>query len=103
MIPVHTILLGTDLSPYSDYALVLASALARDYKARLIIAHVRDVPAVPMGEFGMPPPEGEDREEARKRLYALKPTDPSVSVTYFLAEGAPGPSCCGWPRKTPAI
>ena len=89
MFPIHTILFATDFSPSSDYAFNLASALARDYKARLLIAHVHELPTTAFGEFGALPPDGEDAEAARERLAALRLPDASLDVKYLLTEGVP--------------
>jgi nucleotide-binding universal stress UspA family protein len=40
MFPIQTVLHPTDFSPYSDLALQMAGALARDHRARLVILHV---------------------------------------------------------------
>jgi nucleotide-binding universal stress UspA family protein len=90
MLNIRTILFGTDFSADSDYAFSLATALARDYHARLLIAHVREVPIVAVGEFGYTPPDGEDVSEAEERLTALKPSDQTIEVDYLLAEGSAG-------------
>jgi nucleotide-binding universal stress UspA family protein len=50
MLAVHTILHPTDFSDRSRYALALASALARDYGARLIVLHAVAVPTVVYGD-----------------------------------------------------
>jgi nucleotide-binding universal stress UspA family protein len=89
MLNIHTILFGTDFSPDSDYAFSLATALARDYKSRMVIVHVREVPVAPVGEFGFLPSEAEDVEEAKERLYALQP-DEATEVEHVLANGVAG-------------
>src|SRR5438067_1303165 len=89
MLTIDAILFGTDFSPDSDYAFSLASALARDYGARMVIVHVREVPVAPVGEFGFLPPEGEDVDEAKARLDALNPGD-GTDVKYVLADGVAG-------------
>jgi nucleotide-binding universal stress UspA family protein len=89
VLPIRTILIGTDFSPYSKDAFALASSLASDCKARLLIAHVRELPVPPAGEFGVLPLEGEKPEDGKAQLFALKPADPTVQVEYFLLEGMP--------------
>lgn len=44
MLSIRTILHPTDFSDFSKYAFQLASALARDHRARLIVAHVVSEP-----------------------------------------------------------
>jgi nucleotide-binding universal stress UspA family protein len=45
MLPIKTILHPTDFAKRSELAFHLACALARDYGARLLVAHVVEVPA----------------------------------------------------------
>jgi nucleotide-binding universal stress UspA family protein len=89
MLPIRTILYPTDFSPRSEYALHLASALARDYGARLIITHVKHPPVVVYGDLGAVPaePEGYDRE-LKEKLEAVRPTDPEILTEHYLLEGA---------------
>src|SRR5687768_4322234 len=87
MMSIRTILFGTDFSPHSDYAYSLAAGLARNFKARLLLAHVREMPVTAIGEFGMLPPEAEDVEEARQRLVSRYPADAMIDLKYLLAEG----------------
>ncbi len=47
MLPIQTILLPTDFSEPSAFALRFASALASDYGASLVIVHVVAAPMVP--------------------------------------------------------
>lgn len=89
MIPIRTIVFGTDFSTHSEHAFALASALARDYMARLVIAHVREIPAVAFGEFGATPPIVEDIDDANARLFSLKPVGVEVDADYVLASGVP--------------
>jgi nucleotide-binding universal stress UspA family protein len=55
MIPLKTILHPTDFSKLSEHALRFACALARDYRARLLLLHVVE-PPVYYGELGMAVP-----------------------------------------------
>jgi len=90
MLPIKTILHPTDFSPQADYAFRLSCALARDYGARLIVMHVKMIPAVAYGEFAALPPEPEETMESLKlRLAQLKPHGTSCSMEYLLAEGVP--------------
>jgi nucleotide-binding universal stress UspA family protein len=90
VLPIRNILFGTDFSEPAAYAFSLAAALARDAKARLIVAHVREVVAA-VGEFGALPPVVESEEEAKKKLVALYPADPTIEVKYVLTDGPPAP------------
>ncbi|HZT80306.1 MAG TPA: universal stress protein [Gemmataceae bacterium] len=92
---VRTILHPTDFSEHSKYALWVASQLARDQGARLILMHV--VPASEPGPTGIPasavlvPERAEQevkayREEMRARLRQLAP-DAKVAVEHRLEEG----------------
>jgi nucleotide-binding universal stress UspA family protein len=81
MMPVHTILHPTDFSRSSRPALELATTLARDQGARLIIVHV------------MPEPTGETeqyRDAVAQRwneLLEIKPADPRVQAEHRLERG----------------
>jgi nucleotide-binding universal stress UspA family protein len=89
MVPIRTILHPTDFSYCARYAFDLASALAKDYGARLVVLHVH---APEVQAFGvlppMPPVPVEDRSELVARLRDLRPRDSEVPVDYFLRDGA---------------
>jgi nucleotide-binding universal stress UspA family protein len=87
MLAIHTILHPTDFSPNSDYALHLATALARDHGARLILLHVRPIPTVVYG-YGeaVLPPETEDLQAELERVHV---GDPNVQVSRHFEEGDP--------------
>jgi len=72
MLPIHTILHGTDFSDRSNHALHMAAALARDYGARLIVLHVATAPPMVYSD-GIIPPVDLDRqvEQAREELARL--------------------------------
>jgi nucleotide-binding universal stress UspA family protein len=91
MLPIHTILHPTDFSPQSAYACQVACALARDYGARVVFAHVREPqPIGAYGEFGALPVEpAEPREMLEARLDRLQAPDVSVPVAHFLVDGDP--------------
>jgi nucleotide-binding universal stress UspA family protein len=89
MLPIRTILHPTDFSDSSRPAFDLACALARDYRAELVVAHA----IAPTHVFA---PDGivsgsptEDRLEVHAQLGRLRPTDPSVSVDYRAIDGEP--------------
>jgi nucleotide-binding universal stress UspA family protein len=89
MLRIQTILNATDFSPQADHALRLACALARDYKAGVIVTHVRDLQMAAYGEFAAFPisPE-EDRSALEEKLAEVKRAHPEV-VRCILAEGDP--------------
>jgi nucleotide-binding universal stress UspA family protein len=89
MLPIRTVLHPTDFSEASQPAFELACALARDYKARLVLLHATPPTRVyaPDG-IAMPfPPEEE--YDARVRLARLRPADPIVEVEHYVVEGDP--------------
>ena len=83
------ILYATDLSEAGQHALALATSLARDSGATLVVAHVEEPPmAYGGGEmyYGVDPI---DHEELRKSLAAVVPTDPAVPCVHKLMIGDP--------------
>ena len=63
MIHITKVLCPTDFSACAQAAVPIACSLARDFRATLILLHVRPMPATVAGEFGtfMPePPESKD-------------------------------------------
>jgi nucleotide-binding universal stress UspA family protein len=83
------ILFPTDFSTTGQTALELATSLARDRGAELIIAHVEEPPmAYGGGEFyyGIEMP---DRKELEKMLSKVVPTEPSVGYEHRLVIGSP--------------
>jgi nucleotide-binding universal stress UspA family protein len=86
---VKKILFPTDFSHTGDAALAMATALARDTGATLVIAHVEEPPvAYGGGElyYGIPNPATED---LRNMLHEIKPSDSSVPCEYRLITGDP--------------
>jgi len=88
MLPVKTILHPTDFSEHSQYAFRVACSLARDYGARVILAHVWSLHLYNSPEMGpiIPDPVMIE-EELNARLHALKPADAAVAVEYRLCLG----------------
>lgn len=83
------ILFPTDFSHTGDAALEMATALARDTGAKMLIVHVEEPPmAYGGGEmyYGVPDPQTEDLEEM---LAKVVPTDPSVPHEHRLIVGDP--------------
>lgn len=86
MLAIHTILHPTDFSENSQYALHLAAALARDYKAQLVVLHVQSIPVAVYGYGeGIIPPVTDTKEELSRSLYDIN--IPGVWVTHRMAEG----------------
>jgi universal stress protein A len=88
------ILLPVDFSTAGQAALNMATMLARDTKATLIILHVEEPPmAYGGGElyYGLVEP---DRTELSRMLHEIKPSDPSIPVIYRLVTGDPATSVC---------
>jgi len=92
MLAVKTVLCATDFSESSAFAFRLASALARDYGARLVVLHV--VPS-PMGAYGegiyLPVPE-DYLNELHDKLLQLQPHDTRVVTEHRLEVGEPVPT-----------
>jgi nucleotide-binding universal stress UspA family protein len=90
MLSIRNILFPTDFSEQSVAAFHLASALARDHRARMTVLHVRETPVVPFAEFGaVPPDDVPPRTELLERLGQFEPPDESTNVDYFVADGWP--------------
>src|SRR5206468_3315160 len=79
----------TDFSTTGQAALEMATSLARDRGATLLIAHVEEPPlAYGGGEFyyGVEEPT---RHDLRRMLAEVKPSDPAVPCEPRLVIGAP--------------
>ena len=85
--PIKRILFPTDLSHLSDAGLPLATTIARDRGAELLILHVQEPPAA-AGEwcYGLLEP---DTEAIKQMLDKVKPTDPRVPCTHRMVTGDP--------------
>jgi universal stress protein A len=85
----HKILFPTDFSTLGQTALEMATSLARDRGAKLLIVHVEEPPmAYGGGElyYGIEEPT---RAELQRMLSEVLPTDPSVGYEHRLVIGAP--------------
>ncbi len=83
------ILFPTDFSHCSDAALPLATSLARDAGAKLLIVHAEEPPmAYGGGEmyYGMPDPV---REDLQSMLQRVVPLDPKIPYEHHLIVGDP--------------
>ena len=86
---MNKILFPTDFSHTGDEALALATSLARDTGAKLLIVHVEEPPvAYGGGEmyYGVPDP---NTDQLRDMLHEVKPADPNVEVEHHLITGDP--------------
>ena len=85
--PIKRILFPTDLSHLSDGGLPLATTIARDRGAELLILHVQEPPAA-TGEwyYGLLDP---DTEALNQVLDKVKPADPKVPYAHRLVTGKP--------------
>ncbi len=86
---VSKILFPTDFSHSGDAALGMATSLARDSGAKLLIVHIEEPPvAYGGGEmyYGMPEPATED---LKRMLEEIVPPDPQVPYEHHLITGAP--------------
>ncbi len=83
------IVFPTDFSHCGDAALKLATSLARDTGAKLLIVHVEEPPvAYGGGEmyYGLPEPATDD---LRRMLKEVVPTDPAIPFDHRLVTGDP--------------
>src|SRR5262245_48788200 len=87
MMPFRTILFATDFSPASNVAFGVASALARDYRARIIVLHVIEPVRMGFAEFTSYVGPDEDRSLAMENLRAI--TAPNITLEHRLLEGEP--------------
>ena len=87
--PAKKILFCTDFSRLSDAALPLATSLARDRKAELVVIHVQEPPTVyAAGELYYGPLEP-DKETLQELLHRVTPADPAVICIHQMVFGDP--------------
>jgi len=89
MLPLTTILHPTDFSEHSEFAFRLASALARDYNARLILLHVIPPPMVIYAGGPVPAEAWPSIEEVKAKLRHLEGQAHHVRVESTVMEGDP--------------
>ena len=83
------IIFPTDFSHCGDAALKMATSLARDSGATLIIVHVEEPPVAYAGGemyYGVPEPASDDLHQMLKKVV---PTDPAVPCEHRLITGDP--------------
>ena len=83
-----TILFPTDYSPTSQRALTVATSMARNSDALLLIAHVSDREPYPVGEPAHCDPT--PSEEELELLHSVVPEDPQVRYEHHYLYGEPG-------------
>ena len=83
-----TILVPIDFSPSSDTALAMATSLARDSGAKLLIVHVEEPPFAVGPEYIYAIPE-RSADEIVRRLSNVKPADPKVPFEHRYVAGSP--------------
>jgi len=96
------ILYPTDFSTMGQTALEMATSLARDRGASLIIAHVEEPPmAYGGGElyYGIEEPS---REEIKRMLVEVVPADPTVPYEHRLMIGSPATAIIEMARREKA-
>jgi nucleotide-binding universal stress UspA family protein len=90
MLPLATILHPTDFSEQSEFAFRLACALARDYKARLVLLHVLPPPmATYAGGLAATADRWHDTDEAKARLQRMEEEAHRVRVESTVMAGDP--------------
>lgn len=86
MLAIKTILHPTDFSERSDCAFRLACALARDYKAKLVVVHAATMPMVGYPDGIILTASEDFRDEARAMLQKM---NADVPMERLLKEGEP--------------
>ena len=89
MLPLATILHPTDFSEHSEFAFRVASSLARDYNARLILLHVIPPPMVIYAGGAVPAETWPSVEEVKESLRNMEGRTHHVRVESQVMEGDP--------------
>lgn len=87
MLTVKHILHPTDFSKSSEAAFQLACSLARDYGARVLVAHVVVPPTIVYAEGVVPPEPENSLEAAGEQLGRVESRDPGIPVSHRLLQG----------------
>ena len=101
MLTIRAILVAADFSACSEDAFRVARALARDYRARLIVLHVATPPPfITPGELqrALQRPDGY-RAELEGRLRLVYAVDSPGSVEYRVQDGDPAVEILGVARE----
>lgn len=103
MLPIRKILCPTDFSDSARAAFEFAGALARDYRASLVVVYVAPPPPSAYAVEGiMIPAPVEDPAELHSRLVQLHPVDSDVDVEYRVLGGDAGDQIVQAARETRA-
>jgi len=102
MLPLHTILHPTDFSETCESAFRVATALARDYGARLILLHVMPLPDLAYGEGLIVAEEFYDHDTPREKLVLLAESAPGIEIETLLRDGDPTAEILAAARETSA-
>jgi nucleotide-binding universal stress UspA family protein len=99
MLAIRTILCPTDFSVRSEGAFRLACALARDYRANLVVLHVIEpalvaYPTGPMLPAAPPPDYKEKLWDAFRQLQAADPKIRELRLETKMLEGDPKREIC---------
>jgi len=89
MLPLGTILHPTDFSEHSEFAFRVACALARDYKARLILLHVLTPPMMVYGGEPVLAETWPSVKEVEEKLRQLQNQAHHVRAEIQVLEGDP--------------
>jgi nucleotide-binding universal stress UspA family protein len=84
MLPINRILVPIDWAELSNRAFQLATSLARDHNAELVVLNV-----VPLAAEMYGPPRECYLDHLLVELRRMKPSDPATRVQYRLAQGDP--------------
>jgi len=87
---LRKIVVATDFSPSSDAALRLATILARDHQATLVIVHVSEPrPAYTVAGVYASLPAGNEFADSHHQLLEVRPSDSNVPCEHRLLIGIP--------------
>jgi len=86
MLNLRTILHPTDFSEGSDFAFRVACSLAQVHKATLVLVFVAG-PIAPLSGVSLIPEVDEVKDALWKKLNAISPADPRVSVSRHVRNG----------------
>jgi nucleotide-binding universal stress UspA family protein len=101
MLPIHTILFPTDFSEQAQQAFSLASSLARDCGARLVVLHVA-APPVSHEKLEADRNPGEYYGVLWDALRQLRAPEDNVPVEHRLEEGDPAAEVLSVAKETKA-
>jgi len=95
VLSIRTVLHATDFSELSRGAYCVASSLAKDYEADLIVLHVQLSPDAHSDSGPNVPPKG-NMNVPWQELERLRLADPSLRVQFRVAQGSPADEILRW-------